>query len=111
MIGPLTHPKLVLPEWQRFLGHTSTGSAAGVVHTSKLLRASKASLDVFKSRAVKAVAPGLGNHVHDTTHGAPNSGWPRADDFEFLYSVDVRNHDVGRPANVGVDDAVKEIQL
>src|SRR5262249_48055044 len=33
------------------------------------------------------------------------------DDLEFLNRIDVRNHNVGRTTNIGVDDSVKEIEL
>ena len=34
-----------------------------------------------------------------------------ADYLEFLHQVDVRDHDVCRAANVGIDDSVKEVEL
>ena len=32
-------------------------------------------------------------------------------DFEFLNHVDVRDHDVCRSADIGVDDTVEEVEL
>ena len=61
---------------------------------------------------MKAVAAGLRNHVHDATHCAAElSLGVLAHDLEFLDQIDVRDHDVGRSTNVGVDDPVKEIEL
>src|SRR5438132_535991 len=61
---------------------------------------------------MEAVATGLGNHVHHATHGAAKLGLGiLPDHLEFLDQIDVRDHDVGRPTDVGVNDSVKEIEL
>ena len=61
---------------------------------------------------MKAVASGLRDHVHHTAHRAAKFGLGiLPDHLEFLDQIDVWDHDIGRPTNVGIDDAVKEIEL
>ena len=67
---------------------------------------------VFEGGAVKAVSAGLRNHIHDAAGSAAElSLGIMPDYFKLLHRVDVRNHNVRRASNVGVDYTVKEIQL
>ena len=61
---------------------------------------------------MERIAARLGNQVHNSAAGAAElSLCIVPDDFEFLYQIEIWDHDVCRPANVGVDDPVEEVQF
>ena len=68
--------------------------------------------DVLEGRAVDLVPAGGGDHVYNAAGGAAELRLGIvADDHELLDQIDIGNDNVCRSSDIGVNDAVEEIQL
>ena len=66
----------------------------------------------FEGGGMKAVTTGLGDHVHYAAGGAAKlSLGIVAHDLELLDEIDVGNHNVGRTADIGVDNSIVIVEL
>src|SRR5262249_48372383 len=96
-------PKLVLTECR---GACSVDIEQGVARVEEIVA------DVLEGRAVNVIASGLRDHVHDAARRAAELGFGvMTDDLELRHQINVRDHDICRPADVGVNDAVEEVEL
>ena len=105
--------ELILAKWYRLPGDCLTCRASGErADIKRVARIKRIIAHILERRAVKTVAAGLRNHVHHAAHGAAKLCFGIvAHDLKLLNQVDIWDHDIGRPPDVGIDNAIEEIEL
>src|SRR6266498_833063 len=95
-----------------FLEHPLQAHISPRTDVERIARVEGIITHVLEGCAMKAIPSGLRDHVHYSAHRAAKLSFRVvADNLKLLNQIDVRNHYVSRPTNVGVDDAIKEIKL
>src|SRR5262249_6304381 len=95
--------ELVLMIWRGFVAE---------IVVECIARVERVIANVFERCAVEGIAAGLRHHIHNTASRSSELGFSVVpDDLEFLNEIDVRQHDIRRTTNVGIDDSVKEIKF
>src|SRR5687767_11614686 len=105
--------ELILTERQRLVRHALAGfTSRRGTNIKRIARVERVVAYVLKRRTVKIPSTSLRNHVHNAAHCASIIGARVvAHYFKLLNQINIGYNDVRRSTNVGVDDAVEEIEF